>query len=178
MYASNMKLVLGLLYAVTIVLCTPLPSPNPASSSLNSQPEDVTPFPILNAFGRLSKRSKAGDAVQKIRAVVDTGNTGGPKLVADLQKLMKDLEGIITQLKGAGLIPGDKKDQKAQDLKQADALSAAAPNTEAKLAEADPATKLADPAPKLPEITVPSPAVAGATVAVPAAPGSEKPEEE
>jgi hypothetical protein len=38
-----------------------------------------------------------------VRAVVDTGNSGVPKLLGDLQKLQKDLEGIIAQLKAAGL---------------------------------------------------------------------------
>ncbi|EFP87628.1 hypothetical protein PGTUg99_019939 [Puccinia graminis f. sp. tritici] len=149
MHAGNSKIVIGLLCAVTIVLCKPLPSVSP---TFNSGSDEVPPTPVLNTFSILQRRNKAGDIVGKVRAVVDTGNSGVPKLLGDLQKLQKDLEGIIAQLKGAGL--GTKKDPKAQDLKQ-DEVTVAAPTSEIKLTEADPVTK-PDPAPKKPDPTDPA----------------------
>ncbi|PLW19848.1 hypothetical protein PCASD_17224 [Puccinia coronata f. sp. avenae] len=109
MHAFSSKVFLGLFYAVSIALCAPHPTQN-----LDAGTAQTPPQPVLNTFRRLRKRSKLGDAEDQARKAVDVGSSGGTKLVGDVLKLQHDLEGILKQMKDAGMIPGSKKDKDAK----------------------------------------------------------------
>ncbi|PLW21304.1 hypothetical protein PCANC_01229 [Puccinia coronata f. sp. avenae] len=136
MYALSSKVLLGLLYAVTIALCSPHPSHN--HDTVTFQKPDT---PVLDYFSHLRKRSKAGEVAGQVRTALDIGSSGVPKLVGDVLKLQQDLEGIVKQLKASGMIPGSKKDTKTQDPKQNAAVTDADSTTEVILADDDLASK-------------------------------------
>ncbi|KAI9628038.1 hypothetical protein H4Q26_018239 [Puccinia striiformis f. sp. tritici PST-130] len=116
--------------------------------------DDPLLTPFLNTYRPVEKRSKVSDAagyvphstsklisnghlaLRHVRAAVEAGS-GIPNLIADVQKLQKDVQNIVTQLKAAGLFPGSKKDPATQGLKQGDtAVAIEAPDT---ISEAEPA---------------------------------------
>ncbi|KAH9464652.1 hypothetical protein MJO28_001643 [Puccinia striiformis f. sp. tritici] len=157
MYVSNSQLFWALLSVAATALCAPLPSSTGVSPSLNAGSDEAQPVldtfrfkkrgqdtdnddplltPFLNTYRPVEKRSKVSDAAGHVRAAVEAGS-GIPNLIADVQKLQKDVQNIVTQLKAAGLFPGSKKDPATQGLKQGDtAVAIEAPDT---ISEAEPA---------------------------------------